>query len=204
MAGFFLIPFFGGIIKKIGYLAENNIMTPKTFFTILIKVVGLYLLFYFFITFFQTITAIVTILNLSYGNSIEAIISAFGLMVMMILYAVLLKYIFFKTDFIIKKLALDQHFEEETFAINIHRSTILSIAVIVSGAVFLMDGLPHLVSALYTYAANKPISAYQNTQPSLEPIIFNSAKVFIGFILINHNRAIVNFIENNSRKKADG
>lgn len=179
-------------------------MTPKTFFAILIKVVGLYLLFDFFIAFFQTITAIVTILNLSYGNKNEAIVSAIGLITMMVLYAVLLKYIFFKTDFIIQKLALDQHFEEETFTINIQRSTVLSIAVIVSGAVFLMDGLPHLVSALYTYAANTPISVYQNTQPSLEPIIFNSTKVFIGFILINHNQAIVNFIENNSRKKTDG
>ncbi len=127
-------------------------MTPRTFFVLLIKIMGIYMvlaslsvvpqlfstLFTFFFSGGQNDTLITEVI-------ITMIVFVFGL------FYIIIRYCLFKTDWIIEKLSLDKHFTEEKFDINIHRSTVLTIAVVVIGGLMFVDALPSFCRQVYSY-----------------------------------------------------
>ena len=164
-------------------------MTPRTFFTIFIKIIGLYLIIGLATLVFQFLSTLFWLLGMGTENIIGTVI--FGLLLPLGIYVFIIRLCLFKTNYIIDKLALDKHFTEEKFEINIHRSTVLSIAAIVIGGLIFIEALPSLCSQIYDYFKQDKTSEDTN----VSWMIFDFVKVFIGYFLISSNRFIVNFIE---------
>ncbi len=130
-------------------------MTPRSFFTILIKILGIYLILDSITVIPQFISSLFSI-GLGFDKSIETIaLYSFLLILTVGIYYIILKYCVFKTDRIIDQLKLDKGFVEETFELNIHRSTVLSIAVIVIGGLIFVDSLPTFCKEVFDFIGQK-------------------------------------------------
>jgi hypothetical protein len=171
-------------------------MTPRSLFAIIIKIIGIYLVFEAIIYLPQLVAMIGQYWRMMTESSQSDFLDA-GFFIVFALgtYFLILRYSLFKTDWVIDKLHLDRGFSEERFEINIHRSTILKIAVIVIGAVMVIDGLPMLCKQLFTYINMSRSGANFGQNPSSGWMIYYFVKFAVGFCLISANRPIVNFIE---------
>jgi hypothetical protein len=97
-------------------------------------------------------------------------------------------------------LQLTKGFDKEMFELNIHRSTVLSVAVIVIGAIILVDALPNLCKEVYSYIGQQNYMKDFGQNPVAGWMIFYFVKALLGFFMLTGNRHIVNFIELKRRK----
>jgi len=171
-------------------------MTPRSFFAIIIKIIGIYLLTGAIIAIPQIVASIYSYrYTISYPSAQDIFWICFFVLFSISFFLFVLYYCLFKTEWIIDKLRLDQNFTEEKFDINLHRSTILKIAVIVIGAVMIIDSLPILCQNLLTYFQTTSASISFKENRASTGLIFAFGKFCIGFSLISASRPIVNFIE---------
>jgi hypothetical protein len=115
-------------------------------------------------------------------------------MLILLVYVFISYFLIFKSDLIIDKLKLDTGFDQETIPLNIHRSTILSISIIVIGGLIIADEIPNLCRQLFAYFQEKRMT-YGQTNPNISYSVLAGAKIVIGLLLIGNQRQIVNFIE---------
>ena len=124
----------------------------------------------------------------------EAIWTVVTTVLILLVYVFFSYYLIFKSDLIIDKLKLDKGFDQETIPLNIHRSTILSISIIVIGGLIIADEIPNLCRQLFAYFQEKRMT-YGQTNPTISYSVLAAAKIVIGLVLIGNQRQIVNFIE---------
>jgi hypothetical protein len=60
----------------------------------------------------------------------------------------------FKTDWLIHALRLNKGIIEEKLELNIHRSTVLQISIIVTGCIVFVESFPSLLKRLFDYYQN--------------------------------------------------
>jgi hypothetical protein len=176
-------------------------MTPRTFWMILIKILGVYLILesLTLIIPFITETLFLTRQQDSSPSYLDVLL---GFLITGGLYFLAIRYFIFRTEVIVDKLHLDKGFTEEKFEINIHRSTVLKISVIVIGAIIIADSLPLLCrQVFFFFQANRAYLTLKDNPASVW-IVFYFVKFSIGFALISASRPIVNFIELKRKKPA--
>jgi len=172
-------------------------MTPRTLWTILLKILG-------FCVFLQLLHILPRLFEAIFFISSSHDPIAFTVMAQMLfsssIYLFMIIAFIFRTDWLIRVLRLDKSIAEERLELNIHRSTVLKIAVIVAGAILLIDSVPSLLQELFEYYQN--INDYNGLKhyPHTGWIIFNLLNVIISFFMVTSSRLIVNFIE---RKRKD-
>ena len=162
-------------------------MTPKTFWRYFLKLFGLYAIWraglllpdFFSIVYFKAFLIIQILIFVSY----LAFFAALG-------YFSLLK-----TDLIIDKLKLTQGLGDDPLNINIHRSSLLKIIIIMIGGLMLADSLPLLISNLFQYFQNTNYFDKFKDNRSSPLVVLYLLKIIIGFFMIADSRLIVNFIE---------
>lgn len=176
-------------------------MTPRTLFTILIKIVGVSLLI-------SALTVIPQFLGTAYlvgqgfssgDNSIATLIALVIVVFAMGLYLVVMRICLFKSDFLINKLSLDKHFSEEKFEINIDPATILPIAIIVIGGIIIVDAFPLFCRQIFSYLQQSRSEGQGFENPSLGWIISDGIKLLVGYLLISNNKKLTSWIENKSK-----
>jgi len=178
-------------------------MTPRSLFAIIIKIIGLYLVLGAFVSIPQIITALFTYKSQLSYNSAEDILTIGSLLVFSVsFYILVMYYCISKTEWIIDKLQLDKNFSEEKFELNIHRSTILRIAVIITGGIIVTDSLPMLCKQALSFARINSVGSDFKQNPETAWLAFYFVKFFIGFALISASRPVVNFIELKRKKPA--
>jgi hypothetical protein len=102
----------------------------------------------------------------------------------------------FRTDIIIDKLKLDKGFDQEAFPLNIHRSTVLSISIIVIGGLIVVDEIPNFCRQLVSYYQAKRMTMGWQTQSSwISYIVLSGVKIIVGVLMLSNQRQIVRFIE---------
>ena len=177
-------------------------MTPRSFFAILLKIMGLYLVLASFTVVPELISTVFMFRNPN-GDDWGMFAVTLGIWLMAFgLFYITLKYCLFKTDWLIDKLRLDQHFTEEKFDINIHRSTVLSIAVIVIGCLLFIESVPALCRQAYNYFASRPFLVNTRQGSNFGWVVFYGVKTFIGYWVMTNSRLIVNLIERERKKQA--
>jgi len=175
-------------------------MTPKSLFIIIIKVIGLY----FLIDIIRVVPQFLSTLTMLFRGDIAS--GLFGAVISLLLigvYLLLVKYILFKPEKIIDKLGLDKNFDEEKFELNIHRSTVIKISLIVIGGLTLLDYFVPFVLNLYSYIQAKNESGINgmldmfssNVQVSNMDLIHGGIMTLIGYFLVTNPRTITNWIE---------
>lgn len=178
-------------------------MTPRTFFTLLIKILGIYLVLGSISVVPEFASTIFMFADTSGNNDTGIIVLTLFMLVLTLgLFFIILKYCLYKTDWIIDKLSLDKHFTEEKIEINIHRSTFLGIAIIVIGGLMFVDGLPSFCKSVFDYFSQKHAFGRFGENPMAGWLFFYFIKTSIGYLLMTNHRPLVNLIER-QRKQND-
>jgi hypothetical protein len=172
-------------------------MTPRTFWLILIKVIGVY----FILNSLQLIVPFITsTLFISKEDTSSSFIELFlGFVVVAGLYFLVVRYCIFRPEFIIDKLRLDKGFGDEKIEIRIHRSTVLTIAIIVMGGIMFVEVLPILCQQLFSYIQSTGAENLLRDTHKYGWIIFYLVKLFISLFMMTSSRSVVNFIERKRR-----
>jgi hypothetical protein len=169
-------------------------MAPRTFFKISIKLLGIYMVLASVTVVLPQITTIIFAFSTNDNDSLLMLI--FVLLLVTGLLYLLLHFCLFRTDWVVDKLALDKNFPEENFAINMHRSTILKISIIVIGGFVIIDSLPNFCEQVFRYQSS---TRFGQTQYKGWFVLYG-VKIIIGYLLIRFNQPLLNFIEYNRKK----
>jgi hypothetical protein len=174
-------------------------MTPRSFFNIVLKIIGIF----FIKDILQVVVQLFTIFYMVKYDRLEQIPMMLAInLLMLLIYLVLAFMLIFRTDRVIDRLKLDQGFQQENFPLNIHRSTVISISIIIIGGLLVADEIPNLCRQLFSYWQEKKFT-YGTRNASLSYSIVSTTKIVIGFLLMGNQRVIVNFIERKRKSKPD-
>ncbi len=170
-------------------------MTPRSLFSIILKLFGVYFLF----DAVKVAAQFAGVWIEPFWDSSGAIIIVTVATTVTALFLWIIWLLIFRTDWIIDKLRLDRGFTEEKFDFHIHRSDILRIAVIVIGGVMLMLALPYLSYHVYQLVNAQRFHIPQDPQ-TVGWTIYYAVQLLGGYLLMSGSRTIVNFIERNRKK----
>ncbi|MBK9247753.1 MAG: hypothetical protein IPM69_06455 [Ignavibacteria bacterium] len=166
-------------------------MSVRTFWTIFIKILGIWLVF-------SSLTVIPQVITTSLASFFPEESNGYLLVLIPILlltigvYVYILTVFVFKTSWLIDKLELDKGFAEDTININIPRYTLLSISVIVIGGVIFIDSLPLFLNEFFVTIR---IFNVKHEAPDGEWVVYYFVKTILGYILMHKNKEIVRLID---------
>ena len=162
-------------------------MTPSNLFNIILKVIGIFLLKDALLI----IPNLIAILISGIKSSDVFLITIF--VGEILAYSLLFYSLLFRTNYWISKLKLTKGFDEAVIPLAIHRSSILSISIIVIGGLLLVHEIPNLFTQLFNYY-NLKAEKFMS-EPRISYSVLAGSKVLIGLLLVFYQRYIVNFIE---------
>ena len=171
-------------------------MTIRTFWTILLKVLGIWLIIGGVSVSLQLISTLFTFMGEEFTANLVLMI-VFTLFCTAV-YMLILWIFVFKTGWLIDKLHLEKDFKEEKIDLKIQTVTILRIATIVFGGIMLIDALPQFCKELMTFYQQKAIF-YQNTE--MPQLIRYFVELIIGIFLISKSEKLAALIEKQSKKE---
>lgn len=164
-------------------------MKVKTFWRILIKIIGLWLL----VSSIAILPYLFSTMSLFYTEKIDSnflIITFIGLAIIGI-YAFITIMLIFRTDLIITQFQLEKGFEEEVILENSTKTNLLSIVVILFGSIIFIDTLPSFCKELFDFFQQNHIF---RESKSAGWLIFHLIKTILGYVLITNSKVIVSFI----------
>jgi len=163
-------------------------MKTKTFWTVLIKILGLSIA----LSSFTVIPEFLSTLYVYYVNSDNDDyfeVSLF-LVLIVIIYLLILRLFVFKTEWIINKLKLEKNLEEN-IDLNIKASTILNISIAVIGGLMFAGSIPMLCETLFEFFRQKDLFIdFHNSKWILAYIV----KAIIGILLFSNSKQVAKFI----------
>ena len=176
-------------------------MTIRTFWTIFIKILGIWLVISFLTVIPQFLTIIPIFQSKISDNPFGLVAYVASILIITIgIYIFVLRLFVFKTSWLIDKLHLEKGFEEEKIELNIQRSTVFTIATIVIGGIIFVDSLPHLCRLTIGFIKeNNPI----RESPNLVWFIFYLVKTIIGYLLMTNSQFVASFINKQNVKQEE-
>lgn len=132
-------------------------MTYQNLFRIILKVIGIFFIKDMLAMLPQLFSAAHFFYTDNSGDSTIFIYSVFPIIVF-IVYCTMAYYLIINSDLLIKKLGLVNDFEEEEIKNNLHRSTILSIVILMVSVFIIVDSTPIFVSNILTYLRDNELS----------------------------------------------
>lgn len=167
-------------------------MTFRTFWTLFLKILGIWLILSGLTVIPQFISAF-SFFGENHQDNFFAAIYIFALLLLTVgLYFVVLKLLVFNSNWLIDKLKLDQGFKDEKLDLNITLKTVLTIATIVIGGLILVDALPMLCKQIFTFIQQKSVF---REDPQFSWIIFYFIKSLIGYLLLTNSKTVINYID---------
>lgn len=161
-------------------------MKTKTFWIVLIKILGLSILF-------SSLTVIPQFFSTLYatfkdGNNYVEV--SFFLIFILFIYLLILRLFVFKPEWIIEKLKLEKNIEE-SIDLNIKASTILNISIAVIGGLLLAGSIPMLCETLFEFFRQSSLFIdFENSKW----IVAYFLKSLIGYLLFTNSKAVTKLI----------
>lgn len=173
-------------------------MTIRTFWTIFIKILGIWLVL-------DSVTVIPqffsTLFYVDRNDNTQSFALTAALLLLTIgIYIFILRLFVFKTAWLIDKLHLDKGFDEEKIDLNVQLSTVLTVTTIVIGGLMFIDSLPQLCRQTFVFFQQKNMF---RESPTSGWIIFHSVKTILGYLLMTNSKQVVAFIEKQTAKQND-
>ena len=166
-------------------------MSVKNFWTVLLKIMGIWLV----VGGFTTLTQFISAFSFFGSNNNEnwwTVLYIIGLLILTIAVYIFVLWLFiFKTSWLIDRLKLEKGFHEENIEINIQTSSILTIATIVIGGLIFIDSLPQFCKQVFFFFQQKNQFI---ESPSSVWIIFYLVKTLLGYLLITNSKVVVKFL----------
>ena len=173
-------------------------MTIRTFWTIFIKILGIWLVL-------DSVTVIPQFIStLFYADPIDTG-QGFALSILLLLltigvYLFILRLFVFKTAWLIDKLHLDKGFDEEKIDLNVQLSTVLTVTTIVIGGLMFVDSLPQLCKQIFVFYQQKSIFI---ENPSSGWLIFHFVKTIFSYLIMTNSKLVVTFIDKQTSNQND-
>ena len=167
-------------------------MTPRSLFSIMLKILGIFFIKDVIAVLPQIIS--VTWLLFTDGSSGSEIWNFFLIFLLSGLYIGISYVLVFRTHTVISKLKLDEGFDEETFALTISRASVIHIALIVTGVFVLINEVPDFGRLLYAYINGQQNSYFDNIIPGVPALVFSVIKILAALLLLGERKRIVAFI----------
>lgn len=177
-------------------------MTPRNLFDIILKVIGLFFLPTALVEFSQFIVSTTNLFDeISFNASLYNFIFAF---LTLSIYLFMIYVLILKSNWVIDKLNLDKNFEQEILPLNIHRTTILSISIIVIGGLIIIDAIPLFCRQVFLFFQyRQELRELRYVKPFDNSYIFvYASKIIIGLVLVGNQQTIINFIEHKRKNKS--
>lgn len=171
-------------------------MTIRTFWTIFIKILGIWLVLDSVTVIPQFISTL--IYSDPYATGQEFTVSIALLLLTIGVYIFILRLFVFKTAWLIDKLHLDKGFEEEKIDLNIHLATVLTVTTIVIGGLMFVDSLPQLCKEIFVFLQQKTIF---RENPGSGWLIFLLVKTILSYLLMTNSKQVVSFINKQTSKQ---
>lgn len=173
-------------------------MTIRTFWTIFIKILGIWLVM-------DSLTVIPQFISTLFyidpnDNGQEYALAIALLLLTIAVYFFILRLFVFKTAWLIDKLHLDKGFDEEKIDFNVQLSTVLTVTIIVIGGLMFVDSLPQFCKQTFMYFQQKNMFG---ESPESGWIIFNLVKTILGYLLMTNSKQVVAFIDKQTTKQND-
>jgi uncharacterized membrane protein len=174
-------------------------MAARSLFHIVIKILGLL----FIKDIVMTIPSFMPVIyGFGYGNMPGAFSMLLITALTLLIYLVIAFYFIFNTDWVISKLRLIENFPEDPIPLNIHRSTVVSIALLLLALFLIVQAIPLLVSELTKwYRYNDMLKGIPGQMDAFDysMILVYLAQIVIGLLLIGYHRPLVGYIEMKTR-----
>lgn len=173
-------------------------MTPRSFWTILIKLLGVYIILQSFTGIPNFLTSILFFTSRGIDPLSKFLYLEFIYYVIVItVYVIIFSVCIFKTDWIIDTLHLDEGYDDERFEFTIHRSTLLKIVIMAIGGYLIVESVPMFCQQLLAYYKQRSFVSDSKFSklPLSQYVVVYLIKIVIGYFMLSRNRAIVNFIE---------
>jgi hypothetical protein len=183
-------------------------MTPRSFWTIVIKILGLYVVLESITTIWQSLNIIIIYSSISsvIDHNYYGIRVYFSLLVSVLLFFIyiLIFYSFlFKTDWVINKLKLDKGFPEEIFGFNIDATTVMKIGIIILGGSLLVNYVPDLIREICYYFERTGVKNEQKyLARNILYIVNDIIRIAVGIFMLLRSDTLINFIERKRKKPA--
>lgn len=167
-------------------------MLIKTFWTIVIKIIGLWLLFNcisILPQFYSTLSFINGSLDTASLATVWLVLCA-----AIMIYCIVIRLFLFKSQWIIDKLQLAHHFTEERIELNVKATTVLTIASIIIGGLIIVESIPHFCEGLFRFFQQKLLFKEYGDANWL---IYHFIKIIIGYLLLTNGGQIAKYIDKN-------
>lgn len=164
-------------------------MEIKSFWNIVLKGIGLWLLINCLYIFPQIAG---TLLTSQFAGGWNTVIPELIFGIIALLAYLMISYIFlFKTSLLISKLKLEKHFTEHRIDITVSTNTVLKITVILIGGITFIDSFPNLIKEIFQFAQQKELL---RDYADLSWLVFHSLNTLIGYLLMTNSAVVVNII----------
>ena len=170
-------------------------MEIKTFWNIILKGVGLWLLLNCLYIFPQIAVTLLTSQFIEGWNTVIPEL-VFGI-IALFAYVLIACLFLFKTSSLISKLGLEKDFTENRIDITVSTNTVLKIIVILIGGTILVDSFPNLIREIFQFIQQKELI---RNYPHLTWLIFHFIKSLIGYLLMTNSNVVVKFINKQKEK----
>jgi len=173
-------------------------MTPRSFWMILIRIMGLW----FILKSVQPLYQFISLFFIRDGNPDTQTLLTMGLFstVVLGLFLLILFLVLFRTEWIIDLLKLDKGFCEEQLEISLHHSSILQIAIIVIGGILFLKNLPTLIMQVLGNFEHLVRLDYGYYPTRWSPVLYTFLNLLLGYLLMTNSRWLVRIIEKTRRK----
>ena len=108
-----------------------------------------------------------------------------------------------KPEWTIDTLKLESGIIEEKLNINMHRSSILAIVIMIIGGITLTDTLPALCRDSFFIIQESHAFTSIKDAPTISTIVFNLIKIAFAIFMLTSPRVIVNYIEKKRRQPVE-
>lgn len=170
-------------------------MEIKTFWNIVLKGIGLWLLMNCLYIFPQiAITLFTSQVMKGWNTSIPVLM--FGIF-SLIGYLIVSCLFLFKTSFLISKLRLDRNFTENKIDITVSTNTVLKVIVILLGGTTILNSFPSLIKEIFQFIQQKELL---RNYPNITWLVFHFLNTLIGYLLMTNSTLIVKCIDKQKEK----
>jgi len=171
-------------------------MKLKSLFEVIFKVLGIYLII-------KTISYIPQLFGSTslfyFSDSVfKLIITIISVIASIFILLLIGWFLITRSELLTNKIVPEERLNEDFTTFKVHRSVVLTISIIVLGALIVVQELPRLFMYLFQVYSKHQISS------KVEPITFNYMvytiiKLFVGLYLMFYCKTIVNWIDKKRR-----
>ena len=112
-----------------------------------------------------------------------------------------IRMLLFKSGWVVDKLSLDKHFDQEIMAIKVDSTAVIQISIIVLGGVIFIDALPNFFREIISYIQQISLEPYMVKDPKFAYIFWWGSKALLGYLLLTNSKRITHWIEEKNKTK---